>query len=308
MAGTKPKKGIRVPHTYVIIFCVVVFCTLLTYFVPLGKYETRDVTYMQGTSEKTRTVIDPDSFSYVLDENGNKVTAATPLFGTEDFGKQGMLNYMFEGLTSGSKSGSAVGIVAFILVIGGAFGIVLRTGVVDNGILVMIRKTKGSEIFLIPVLFTLFSLGGAVFGMGEEAIPFAMILVPMLIAMGYDAVVGVLVTYCATQIGFGASWMNPFSLAIAQGVSGVPVLSGAPFRIVLWIMFTAVGAGYTMIYAKNIKKNPKLSVAYESDTFYREEFKAKDEEKIEFNLGHKLILLIIAATIVWTIWGVISKG
>ena len=63
MAGTKPKKGIRVPHTYVIIFCVVVFCTLLTYFVPLGKYETRDVTYMQGTSEKTRTVIDPDSFS-----------------------------------------------------------------------------------------------------------------------------------------------------------------------------------------------------------------------------------------------------
>lgn len=308
MAGTKPKKEIRVPHTYVIIFCVVVFCTLLTYFVPLGKYETKDVTYMQGTSEKTRTVIDPDSFSYVLDENGNQVTAATPLFGTEDFGRQGMLNYMFEGLTSGSKSGSAVGIVAFILVIGGAFGIVLRTGAVDNGILMMIRKTKGSEIFLIPVLFTLFSLGGAVFGMGEEAIPFAMILVPMLIAMGYDAVVGVLVTYCATQIGFGASWMNPFSLAIAQGISGVPVLSGAPFRIVLWILFTGVGAGYTMVYARNIKKNPQLSVAYESDTFYREEFKAKDEGNIEFNLGHKLVLLIIAATIVWTIWGVIAKG
>lgn len=308
MAAQKEKKGIRVPHTYVIIFFVVVFCTLLTYFVPLGQYETREVTYMQGTSEKTKTVLDPDSFSYVLDENGNKVTAATPLFGTEDFGKQGLLNYMFEGLTSGSKSGSAVGIVAFILVIGGAFGIVLRTGAVDNGILMMIRKTKGSEIVLIPVLFTLFSLGGAVFGMGEEAIPFAMILVPMLIAMGYDAVVGVLVTYCATQIGFGASWMNPFSLAIAQGVSGVPVLSGAGFRIVLWIVFTAFGAFYTMAYARRIKKNPQLSVAYESDAFYRNEFKAKESGAVEFRLGHKLVLLVIAATIVWTVWGVIAKG
>ena len=119
----------------------------------------------------------------------------------------------------------AVGIVAFILVIGGAFGIVLRTGAVDQGILAMIEKTHGSEVLLIPVLFTLFSLGGAVFGMGEEAIPFAMILVPMFIAMGYDAVVGVMVTYCATQIGFGASWMNPFSLAIAQATKDFPVIS-----------------------------------------------------------------------------------
>ena len=85
--------------------------------------------------------------------------------------------------------------------------------------------------------------------MGEEAIPFAMILVPMFIAMGYDAVVGVCVTYCATQIGFGASWMNPFSLAIAQGIAEVPVLSGAGFRIVLWFLFTGIGAGFTMFYA-----------------------------------------------------------
>ena len=84
----------------------------------------------------------------------------------------------------------------------------------------MIRRTKGREIILVPVLFTLFSLGGAVFGMGEEAIPFAMVIVPLTIAMGYDAVVAVCVTYGATQIGFGTSWMNPFGLAIAQGIAG----------------------------------------------------------------------------------------
>ena len=85
---------------------------------------------MQNGVEKTRTVLDPESFQYILDENGNKVTKAAPIFGTEDFGGQGILNYVFEGMTVGDKNGTAVGIIAFILVVGGAFGIVLRTGAI----------------------------------------------------------------------------------------------------------------------------------------------------------------------------------
>ena len=78
----------------------------------------------------------------------------------------------------------------------------MRTGAVEAGIMGMIRKGNGKEKFLLPVLFIFFSLGGAIWGMGEESIPFAMLLVPMVIAMGYDAVTGVLITYVATQIGF----------------------------------------------------------------------------------------------------------
>ncbi len=85
----------------------------------------------------------------------------------------------------------------------------------------VISMTNGKEIFLVPILTVLFSLGGAVFGMGEEAIPFVMILVPMFIAMGYDAVVGIMCSYVATQIGFGTSWQNPFGLAVAQGIAGI---------------------------------------------------------------------------------------
>ena len=168
-------------------------------------------------------------------------------------------------MTVGDKNGTAVGIIAFILVVGGAFGIVLRTGAVESGIMKVIEKTEGREILLIPILITLFSLGGAVFGMGEEAIPFVMILVPLFIALGYDAVVGIMCSYVATQIGFGSSWMNPFSLAVAQGVAGIPVMSGAGFRIVLWVIFTATAIIFTMRYAVKIKKNPQSSVAYETD-------------------------------------------
>lgn len=304
----KKKKTFQVPHTYVIIFAVVVVCALLTYLIPVGSFQTQEVTYMMGDTEKSRTVIVSDSFAYELDENGNRVRNGVPLFGTEDFGGQGMLNYVFEGLTSGDKTGSAVGIVAFILVIGGAFGVVMRTGAVDAGIHAMIRKTKGREIILIPVLFTLFSLGGAVFGMGEEAIPFAMVIVPLTIAMGYDAVVAVCVTYVATQIGFATSWMNPFGLAIAQGIAGVPVLSGAGFRMVMWTVFTAAGVIFTMLYARKIKRDPTSSVAYESDAYYRNQMTQSGAAAVPFTLGQGLVLLTILVTIVWTVWGVVVKG
>ena len=194
------KKKFQMPHTYIIIFGVILFAAILTMFIPLGKYETKEITYTMNGEEKTRTVLDPDSFEYVLDENGNKVTKVAPLFGTEDFGGQGILNYVFEGMTTGNKNGTAVGIIAFILVVGGSFGIVLRTGAVESGIMRVISMTNGKEILLVPILTVLFSLGGAVFGMGEEAIPFVMILVPMLIAMGYDAVVGIMCSYVATLL------------------------------------------------------------------------------------------------------------
>lgn len=300
-------KGFKVPDTYVIIFFVVCFAALLTYLIPQGIYETVDVSYLVDGEESTRTVIKDGSFQYALDAAGNPVKNGISLF--KSGGEVGLFNYLFEGLVSGDKWGSAVGIIAFILVIGGAFGIVLRTGAVESGIMNMIKKTNGKEKLLIPVLFVLFSLGGAVFGMGEEALPFAMILVPIVIAMGYDGVTGVLITYVATQIGFGTSWMNPFSVAIAQGISGVPVFSGATFRIVMWVVFTGVGAAMTMIHANRVKKDPLLSVSYESDAYFRDDMEASQAEGIEkFKLGHALVLLSMVACMAWVIWGVMKNG
>lgn len=304
----KTKKGIRIPDTFIIIFFVVLIAAALTYTVPKGHFETEQITYTVDGAEKTRTVIKNGTFQYVEDENGNPLKEGVKLFASDEDGTPGFLNYMFEGMVTGDKYGSAVGVIAFILVIGGAFGIVLSTGAIEGGIMKMIGKFNGKEFILIPVLFLLFSLGGAVFGMGEEAIPFVMIVVPMVIAMGYDAVVGVIITYVATQIGFATSWMNPFSVAIAQGVSGIPVMSGANFRIVMWIVFNAVTIVFTMMYAAKIKKNPQLSVSYESDAYFREDFEKSKNENMEFTLGHKLIILDLVLTMVWVIWGVTKKA
>lgn len=298
-------KAWKVPHTFVIVFFVVILAAMVTYLVPVGQFQTEEVTYTQNGEESTKTVLVPDSFEIVKDEEGYPVRQGTSLF--ESGGEAGFLNYVFEGLVSGDKWGSAVGVVAFILIIGGAFGIIMKTRAIEEGILSVIDKTKGREILIIPIMFFLFSLGGAVFGMGEEAIAFAMILVPLMVALGYDAITGVMITYVATQIGFATSWMNPFSVAIAQGVSGVPVMSGAPFRIGMWAVFTLIGIIYTWRYAAGIKKDPLKSVSYESDSYFRKEMKT-GELKVRFTLGHGLVLLTIAAGIAWIVWGVVEHA
>ena len=302
----KKARNFKMPDTYVIIFFVVLIAALLTYIVPMGVFETTEVTFEKGDGTDTRTVPIPESFRYATDDNGEVLKEGVSLF--KPFGEVGFLNYAFEGLVGGSKWGTAVGVVAFILIIGGAFGIILRTGAVEAGILSMIDKTKGSERILIPSLFLLFSLGGAIFGMSEEAIPFAMIVVPIVIAMGYDAITGILITYVATQIGFATSWQNPFGVAIAQGVAGVPVMSGAGFRIVMWSVFTLLGIVYTFKYANKIRKDPTISVSYETDEFYREDMKKTKEIKPKFEFGHVLVLLTILFGVIWVVWGVMKHA
>lgn len=107
----------------------------------------------------------------------------------------GLMNFLFEGLILGSKYGIVVGIIMFMLVIGGVFGIVMCIGIIDNGILVFIRYICGNEIFFIFVFFILFLFGGVVFGMGEEVVVFVIIIVSLMVWLGYDSIIIVLVIY-----------------------------------------------------------------------------------------------------------------
>lgn len=362
------------PHTYVIIFGVVILAWLLTFIVPAGKFSTQDIEYQDANGEtSTRTVLRQDSFryayaldrSYVFDQleklqndptereklkvpekgleevisegekkltqekldeisltddvlydqfgeriydTSKKLHKTALVWGTDDFGGFGFLNFVFEGLVSGDKYGSAVGIAALILVVGGAFGIIMRTGAIDAGIYAFISKTRGLERLALPLLFFAFSFGGATFGMAEEVIPFSMVMVPFVIALGYDSIVAVTVTYVASQVGNATSWMSPFSVAVAQGIAGIPVLSGATFRLIMWVVITALSAGYLMIYGEKIRKNPESSLTYKSDDYFRSHLKKTTDEKKAFMLGHKLILLEMLIVLVWIVWGVTQEG
>ncbi|RCU50083.1 putative basic amino acid antiporter YfcC [Corallincola holothuriorum] len=281
------------PDAFVILFFVAVLALLLNYLLPAGQFTT-DQQVINGSE---RTMIVPGSYTPVEVQQ-----TAMPLF--NDQGEIGLLNVPFEGLVAGSKWGSAIGVIAFILVIGGAFGMIMKTGAIHRGIMLLIERGGRFEQALLPMLFLLFSLGGAIFGMGEEAIAFCIILLPLLIRLGYDSITTVLVTYVATQIGFAASWMNPFSVAIAQGISGLPVMSGAPFRMGVWLVLTLFGLVFTLRYARKIKLRPESSLSYQSDRCFLNQNEQRETDS--FNLTDKLILLVLALGMVWVIWGVIK--
>lgn len=102
--------------------------------------------------------------------------------------------------------------------------------------------------------------------------------------------------------------MSPFSVAVAQGIAGIPVLSGATFRLIMWVVVTALAAGYMMIYAEKIRKKPESSLTYKSDDYFRSHIKKTSDENKKFMLGHKLILLEMLVVLVWIVWGVTQKG
>lgn len=268
----------KVPNTLIILLFGALIMALIVPWVPAGYFE-------KGMP------ISLDSYR-IAEQN-----ISIAVFGT---GKEiGFLNAPFEGMTSGSRSGSAIGVIAFILLVGGAFGVINATGAVDRGLLRLIAITGHHPRLLLGSLFAAFATGGAVFGMGEETIAFLALLLPLILRLGYPPEVGVMITYVASQIGFGTSWMNPFGVALAQGIANVPLLSGAPLRIVMFLIFVSTGIVFTLWYAQrhrtavDLVEDGKIVIPVDAPPLA---------------LADRVILLGIVATIVWIVWGVVTAG
>ena len=157
------------------------------------------------------------------------------------------------------------GIIAFVLVIGGAFWVVNSTKSVDEGIMKFISKVQGLERFslirklgvgniVITLIMLLFGLFGAVFGMSEETIAFVAVAIPLAKRLGYDEFTGVCMVYVAAQVGFAGAMLNPFTIGIAQDLSDLPLFSGIEYRIVCWIILMTVAIAFTLWYASRIRK------------------------------------------------------
>ncbi|MDR3767012.1 MAG: putative basic amino acid antiporter YfcC [Butyricicoccus sp.] len=302
----KTRKKLQPPHPFIVIFAAMAFALVLTFLVPLGRYELKQVTTLVGGEQKTETVVDPESFRYILDENGERVVYPAPLFGPSAHGRQGMMNVLFSGLEYGEQAAGTAGLIAYMLVIGGSFGILMRTGVIDQYILRVLHRTEGVVMLFPPLLFVLFSLAGAMFGFSEGAIPLAILIIPLLIGMDFDAVTGVLVTFVATQLGITASWCSPKALTTAQTIAGVPVFSGAQYRFVLWLVLTLAGAAYTTWYAWRIHTSTHRSVSYQSDARCRGRLQNLRERREPLTLGGRLVLLTVGFSIAWMLWGTIN--
>jgi len=236
---------LRLPNTFVLLFAILALIALATWLVPGGKYETHLVNGKQ--------LVDPASFHYV---------ASSP---------QGLVALMKAPIKGFVEAALIIG---FVLIVGGAFSVIQKTEAIDTAIRSIARAHAHSPLVratLIPIFVTLFSLGGATFGMNEEVIPFVLIFVPLALALGYDTITGVSIPFLGSQVGFGAAFLNPFNVGIAQGIAGVPVFSGMGYRLIVWATATIVTIAFLMWYAARVKRTPTLSPTFILDQAKRQE-------------------------------------
>ena len=221
------KSKFRMPTAYTILFLLIILVAAATWGIPSGTYE-----YVDGV---------PEAGTY-------HSTAPTPQ------GVGAVLKAAFSGFYD------AVDVCVFILMVGGFLGVVMKTGAVDAGIARIIQRLGGREKWLIPILMLLFGLGGTTYGMWEETMAFYPLLIPVFLAAGYDAVVGISVILLGAGAGVISSTVNPFATGIAAGFAGVSLGEGILLRALQWIVFESAAIWYVSAYAARVKKNPSRSM------------------------------------------------
>ena len=169
------------------------------------------------------------------------------------------------------------GIIAFVLIIGGAFWVINSTKAVDDGIMKFITKVRRLERYgavrklgvgniVIVLIMLLFGLFGAVFGMSEETIAFVAVVIPLARSLGYDDFVGVCMVYVAAHVGFAGAMLNPFTIGIAQDMSDLPLFSGIEYRTVCWVVLMTISIAFVLWYANKVKREPAVVATEEQET------------------------------------------
>ncbi|MBS6871079.1 MAG: YfcC family protein [Collinsella sp.] len=290
--SSKGIKQFKVPHVYAIIFALMVIFAVLTWIVPSGSYQRQEVNGREVTVAGT---YEQSEKTYIDEETGDEVDL-----------RQGVFDVL-QAPTRGIQE--AIEVVAFILIVGGSFQVITKTGAITSGMGRVVRRFKNKDILIIPIAMALFALGGTSFGMAEETLPFFAIFMPIMMAMGFDSMTAFMVVFVGARTGYIASTINPFNVLIAQGILGIQGNPQLWLRMIAWVVLTAVAITWVVLYARRVKKNPESSITFEDDIAKKVEF-AADESALdaEFTGRQKGVLAVFIAGMCLIIWGLVTQG
>ena len=249
-AAASPETGksrFALPSAYTILFILIVLVALLTWIIPAGKYDTNSDgepipgSYHTVPANPQRIVVD----SLMAPING--------LYGIE--GEDGSVSVWNSGELFG-----AIDVALFILIIGGFLGVTMKTGAIQNGIGRIVSRLKGRERLMIPILMSVFAIGGTTFGMAEESLAFYVLIITVMIAAGYDSLVGASIVLLGCGVGVLGSTINPFATGIASEFAGVSIDEGIVGRIVILVVGTAIAIVFVMRYAAKVQADPTRSL------------------------------------------------
>ena len=268
------KKKLQLPHIYMLLFCIIVFCTILTWVLPAGEFDR------------------------IVNEAGRTVAVAGT-YHTVESSPVGFFQ-MFQAIYNGFVNAGDV--IFFVFISYASINIIISSGAFNGLVAFLLKFLKGkARVAIIPVFLLIIGIGSSILGLFEEWFPFVPVFVGIAIAMGFDAIVGVAIVGIGAGMGYSGAMMNPFTVGVAQGIAEVAPMSGMGFRFFCHICMIVVASIFIMRYALKIQADPTKSIVY-GDNFSA----AMSEEELlnsKFGIREKLVLAVMAAGVVVVVYG-----
>jgi uncharacterized ion transporter superfamily protein YfcC len=271
------------PHTYLLIFIILIICAVLTYIIPAGQFNTE-------VNEAGRSILIPGTYHHV---ESNPVSLYN------------FFNAIPTGLTTMSS------LIFFVMIAGGSFAVINSTKTIDILINKLVRALKGKEHWVICAVMLLMSLLGGLIGFDAECVIFVPICVSLARRMGYDSIVGMAMVVCGAFVGSSVGTFNPYATAVAQGIAGLPIFSGAWYRVIMHVVILIAAASYTTYYGEKVRKEPAKSYCYGLEQTLPRPNEDKDlEESLNTRFSTRNILVLVTMLLGFgtIIYGAIHLG
>ncbi|MFD9793168.1 YfcC family protein [Streptomyces sp. NPDC059070] len=289
-----PKKRFAFPSALTVLAVVTVAVWLLAFLIPSGQYDRNDRgAPVQDTYHRVSS-----GQSFVDRLNDLFLAPVNGLYGIRDT-TSGQVGPDL----SGDLYGSA-GVFLFVLAIGAFITVVFATGALDRGIARLAHRLRERGTLLIAGVMVVFSVLGTVEGFAEETLGFYGLLVPMMLALGYDRMVAVGTAILGAGVGVLCSTVNPFATGVASSAADISLGDGIVLRFVMWLVLTAVTVAYVVRYARRVQRDPARSVSgfLPGD---REQSALETDEEPRLTRTHQAVLGLLGLVFAFMIFSVV---
>lgn len=269
------KKKFSLPHIYILLFGIIVVCTILTWILPAGEFD-------RIVNEAGRTVAVAGTFHTV---------DPTPV------GPFQMFQQIYNGMVD------AASVTFFVFISYASISIMISSGAFNGFVAFLLKVFKGrSRVAIIPIFITIIGAASSTLGLFEETFPFIPVFAGIAVAMGFDPIVGLSIVALGAGMGYSGAAMNPFTVGIAQGIAEVPALSGMGFRVFCHACMIVVGSALVVRYALKVQSDPTKSLVY-GDDYSHVAMSEEDVQRAPFGIREKLVLVVLVAGIAAVVYG-----
>lgn len=270
-------RSVRIPHTLVLLFGIMVLALVATWLLPQGSFQT-------APNEAGRMMVVPGSYEVHAERVWLSPAA------------------LFTAVPRALADAQAI--IFFLLIVGGAIAVLRATGVIDALLGWLLGRIGHNPALLIIFGTAAFAAGSGTLGVSTEYIPFALVLVSLCAAMRLDAMTAMGVMIGGYCVGYGVAWTNPYTVVVAQGIAELPPGSGLWFRLALFVPFVAIVVHHVWRYARRVAADPSASLMAGVDTPGRGEA----FEYPAFNGRHTLIGVTVVIALLAMVYGIWQHG